>query len=115
MLTHCRKALSMSLGLEPYKKPGFMIRLFAPMIKKTVLGPNPYKQNLPTNPDFIVADAREFKTEKEALLKAMNCFFSVDPKKINELKHPIFGKLTVSEWDWAMYKHLDHHLTQFGV
>jgi hypothetical protein len=26
-----------------------------------------------------------------------------------------FGKLTASEWNIMMYKHLDHHLTQFGV
>ncbi|WP_337994864.1 hypothetical protein [Polaribacter ponticola] len=26
-----------------------------------------------------------------------------------------FGKLTEKEWNNTFYKHLDHHLTQFGV
>jgi Protein of unknown function (DUF1569) len=32
-------------------------------------------------------------------------------------KHPhnFFGKLTPLEWATGMYKHLDHHLRQFGA
>ena len=26
-----------------------------------------------------------------------------------------FGPLTTAEWNVMFYKHLDHHLTQFGV
>ena len=26
-----------------------------------------------------------------------------------------FGALTTTEWNTLFYKHLDHHLTQFGV
>ena len=29
--------------------------------------------------------------------------------------HPLFGKITPLEWGTGMYKHLDHHLKQFGV
>lgn len=29
--------------------------------------------------------------------------------------HPIFGNLSQSEWGKAIWKHLDHHLRQFGV
>lgn len=31
------------------------------------------------------------------------------------LVHPMFGLLTTEEWGMAMYKHVDHHLRQFGV
>ena len=30
-------------------------------------------------------------------------------------RHPLFGDLTFEEAGWLYYKHLDHHLTQFGV
>ena len=30
-------------------------------------------------------------------------------------KHPLFGAMSVEEKGWSMYKHLDHHLSQFGV
>jgi hypothetical protein len=33
---------------------------------------------------------------------------------INE-KHPVFGKLTKEQWSKATWKHIDHHLKQFGV
>ena len=26
-----------------------------------------------------------------------------------------FGRLTIKEWNNMFYKHLEHHLTQFGV
>jgi transposase InsO family protein len=29
--------------------------------------------------------------------------------------HSFFGKMTPEEWAILMYKHLDHHLRQFGV
>ena len=32
-----------------------------------------------------------------------------------ELQHKIMGRLTAEEVGWVTYKHLDHHLRQFGV
>jgi hypothetical protein len=29
--------------------------------------------------------------------------------------HPVFGQMTPAEWGILAYKHLDHHLRQFGV
>ena len=29
--------------------------------------------------------------------------------------HPMFGKFTMEQWGKMEYKHLDHHLRQFGV
>lgn len=31
------------------------------------------------------------------------------------LAHPFFGKLSASQWSRLGYKHIDHHLKQFGV
>ena len=40
----------------------------------------------------------------------------VDGKEKSEsAEHPLFGKMTIDEKGWGMYKHLDPHLTQFGV
>ena len=30
-------------------------------------------------------------------------------------RHPMFGDLTRGEWGRWGYRHMDHHLTQFGV
>ena len=31
------------------------------------------------------------------------------------LDHPFFGKMSAKEWAVIAYKHIDHHLKQFGV
>jgi hypothetical protein len=36
-------------------------------------------------------------------------------KYFDGLESNSFGKLTTIEWNNLFYKHLDHHLTQFGV
>lgn len=48
------------------------------------------------------------------LLGAMDAFGKVCSGK-EALNHPFFGDMTVDEVGRAMYKHLDHHLGQFGV
>jgi hypothetical protein len=37
------------------------------------------------------------------------------PAKAAEQTHAFFGKLSGREWGELMYKHIDHHLQQFGV
>ena len=40
----------------------------------------------------------------------------VDGKEKSEsAEHPLFGKMTIDEKGWGLYKRLDPHLTQFGV
>jgi len=31
------------------------------------------------------------------------------------LNHPFFGKMSAKQWGMIAYKHIDHHLQQFGV
>ena len=34
--------------------------------------------------------------------------------QVELMPHPFFGKLNRQEWARLIYKHLDHHLNQFG-
>jgi hypothetical protein len=34
---------------------------------------------------------------------------------VMEQTHPAFGNLNTEQWGIALYKHMDHHLRQFGV
>ena len=36
------------------------------------------------------------------------------PAAAGEAPHAFFGKLSGDEWGQLMYKHIDHHLRQFG-
>jgi hypothetical protein len=52
-----------------------------------------------------------FQKDKDNLLKLIS-----KVSKSNNLEiHPFFGQLSKNEWGILIYKHLDHHLRQFGV
>ena len=53
--------------------------------------------------------------EEKAKLVHLIKRFSADGYTITETVHPFFGKMSSQEWALFAYKHLDHHLTQFGA
>jgi hypothetical protein len=114
MLAHCKAAFKVPLNEKPIPRM-FIGMLLGWMFKKKLYSEEPWKQNLPTAPDFIIKDNRNFDKEKAALLSLIDRFHKADPSTIEKVVHPMFGKFTGEQWSKAMYKHLDHHLTQFGV
>ena len=42
-------------------------------------------------------------------------FVNGGPRVCTTHPHPFFGRLTPAEWAIQQYKHLDHHLRQFGA
>lgn len=68
-----------------------------------------------TIPDILIADPREFETEREQLKGKIIAFQKNGPEKCTTHPHAFFGKLTPEQWGRGLYKHLDHHLKQFGV
>jgi hypothetical protein len=74
----------------------------------------PWRKNLPTSPIAKATDAKDLGAELPVLGELVKEFHALkDRKKWNP--HPIFGELTAEQWGQMQYKHLDHHLTQFGV
>ncbi len=114
MLAHCQPPLQVAMGETMLKRNLFGF-LFGKMAKKTVVSDKPYKRGLPTAPSFIVKDERNFESEKQKLVQLITRFSSGGPAVLTKDPHPFFGKMTVEEWDKSQWKHLDHHLQQFGV
>jgi hypothetical protein len=56
----------------------------------------------------------EFERDRMELLGLMSRFRS-STDTLRAAMHPIFGSMTVSLWGIWGYRHLDHHLRQFGV
>ena len=112
MLSHCAEILEVSNGKELKNTP-FIAKLFKGMIRKMVVGEKPYKKNTQTHPQYRQAEARDFETEKARLLTALDAF--VEAENSPGRPHPLFGTMTHDEKGWSAYKHLNHHLTQFGV
>ncbi|MEP7108730.1 MAG: DUF1569 domain-containing protein [Ferruginibacter sp.] len=114
MLAHCKAVFRVPLSEKKLPRI-FLGRLLGWMIKSKLYNDVPWKQNLPTAPDFKIKDQRIFDEEKKKLTELVDAFHKAGPDGISKYPHPFFGKFTTDQWGASMYKHLDHHLQQFGV
>ena len=115
MLAHCANAMESATGDS--NPPRVMIgRFLGPIAKAMVINKDrPFKKNSPTAPNLMISDQRQFDVEKQRLTEIMDRFISGGPSACTDRPHQFFGKLTPEEWGRLMYKHLDHHLRQFGA
>ncbi len=114
MLAHCRQPLLVATG-ELELKRGLIGILFGKLAKKKLAGPKPFDRGLPTAPAFVVRGTRDFGAERAQLCALIARFAAEGPGVLSQQPHPFFGPLTVVEWDTLQWKHLDHHLRQFGL
>lgn len=115
MLAHLNVAYDMAYGKKG-ERPGafvrFMMKLF---VKNIVVGDQPYKRNNRTAPEFIIEGNRDFAQEKANLIANIKKVEKGGEAYFEGKASLSFGKLTTKEWSNLFYKHLDHHLEQFGV
>ncbi len=114
MMAHCTQAFKVPLSDKPMPRM-LMGKLIGWMVKPKLYNEKPWGKNLPTAPNFIIKDERDFTREKQELTDHINQFHSMGPGAVGKYPHPMFGKFTPEQWGMSMYKHLDHHLRQFGV
>ena len=115
MLAHVNVVYDMAYT-DKYPKAGGLKRLLLKLfVKQAVVGPKPYKRNTPTAPEFRMVGRKEFEAEREKLVTYLRRVQRDGENAFAGRESPSFGPLTSAEWDVLFYKHLDHHLTQFGV
>lgn len=114
MCAHCQVALRVAMG-ETRLKRGLIGVLFGRLALKSLMKPAPFKKNMPTAPEFRIASARAFETERDELVRLVEAFAAKGPGGLIPGPHPFFGEMTTEQWDTLQWKHLDHHLNQFGV
>ena len=114
MLAHCKEAFKVPLSDKPLPRL-FIGRLLGWTAKSKLYKEKPWGKNLPTAPNFLIKDERNFEDEKRQLVELINSFHTMGAGKVGKYPHPFFGTLTSEQWGLSMWKHLDHHLRQFGV
>ncbi len=115
MLAHCAGALRMSFGEIPPVRH-FFTNILGFLIKPLVFkNDEPLRRNAPTTQALVMTGELDIETERAQLGALIDRFVKAAPADITSLPHSFFGKLTQAEWAILMYKHLDHHLRQFGV
>ena len=114
-VAHCAGALEVALG-DKTVPPAFVGRILGRVIKPFVFrNDDPLRRNAPTTKGLEVTDERDLNKEREQLQALISRFASAGPQGCTKGAHSFFGKLTPDEWAILAYKHLDHHLRQFGV
>jgi len=115
-LAHCAVGMEIAAGDRVPSKLGLHVRILGKIIKPMALGNDtPMRRNSPTSPEFLMKDECDLRAEQERLCCLIDRFSAAGPEGCTEHPHSFFGRLTPSEWSELMYKHLDHHLRQFGV
>ena len=111
MLKHCTQWEEMMLGKKKFKR-AFLGRLFGKIALKDLLkDESPMKRGLPTLPEFKIRGTGDVASERDkwiALLEEHAHCSNPD------FVHPFFGKMTKEQSGYLAYKHIDHHLRQFG-
>lgn len=114
MLHHLQGPLEVPLGRHQLPK-SFLMKLFGPMIGKRLLDDKPIPKNSPTASSLRVTDERDFNQEKLALKECIEDYSAAAQAGKLPSAHPYWGKLSPAQWDKMQCKHLNHHLSQFGV
>lgn len=116
MLAHCSVTYEYIFEENKYPKPNAFKRfLLKTFVKKIVVTEAPYKPGSPTAPDFIITNDRNFDQERARLIDFIQRTQQLGAAHFEGKESHSFGKLTTAEWNNMFYKHLDHHLRQFGV
>lgn len=115
MLAHCNVTYEMVYE-DKHPKPGFLLKLILKsFVKNKVVNELPYNRNSRTAPMFLIKESKNFEAEKNRLIGYITRTQEMGENKFDNRESLSFGKLSKTEWNNMFYKHLDHHLTQFGV
>jgi hypothetical protein len=115
MLAHCNVTYEMIYDNIHPKPNALMKFILKQFVKGKVVNEGSYPKNSPTAPQFLIKGDRDFLTEKKRLKEYMERTLQLGSASFENKESHSFGKLSIAEWNNMMYKHLDHHLAQFGV
>lgn len=116
MFAHCCVTYEYIYDEGKYPKPKGIKKLFLKLfVKNMVVGEKPYPKNSRTAPDFLVTEQKVFDTEKNRLIDFLTKTQALGENHFNNKESHSFGPLKISEWNNMFYKHINHHLEQFGV
>ena len=115
MLAHCNVTYEKIYDDIHPKSNAFKKLLLKLFVKNAVVNDKPYKKNGQTAPEFLIKNSRDFEIEKKRLVEYINKTQQLGESHFDGKESHSFGILTKQEWSTMLSKHLDHHLTQFGV
>ena len=113
MMAHCSAAFDMASGKLVTKRT-LIGRIIGPRMRHMLTDENPFPRNSPTAKELKMGKC-DFAAEQDRLKQCVRQFHDGGEAHVTKNPHPFFGEITPLEWSTSMYKHMDHHLKQFGV
>ena len=116
MLVHVIENEKLLLRERDFKDV-FIGKLFGQMaLKSDVKNDKPFGKNSPTHPDLKIKvsvdmDISDLKSDWKAQLDK---YLKISHNHYDDFKHPFFRKMSYEQVGIWAYKHIDHHLRQFG-
>ena len=114
LLPHLATGLRMALGERTLEGPppgaicGAIFRFLAiyclPWPKGKIQAP----------PGAFSTPSLGWERDREVVVELVDRFATASPDTLGA-SHPMFGRMSPRDWDVLQYRHLDHHLRQFGV
>jgi len=115
MMAHCNVPYEMVYENKYSEPNALMVWILTWLVKNTVVSEKPYAKNSKTAPAFLIKGDKDFEVEKKRLVDYIIRTQQLGENHFNGRKSHSFGQLTITEWNNMFYKHLNHHLNQFGV
>lgn len=115
MMAHCCIPYEQALGINTKKPPLIMRALLRLFFKQTLTNEVPYKKNLATAPEFIMPPDSVFVDNQQRLMQRIHELAALGRNAFEGREQITLGALSSREWNNLLYKHIDHHLRQFGA
>ncbi|HMJ08002.1 MAG TPA: DUF1569 domain-containing protein [Pyrinomonadaceae bacterium] len=114
MMEHSARVLEMATGIKPMKQL-FIGKAIGWVFRGQFTGEKPFSKNSPTGPTMIIDDEPDFEATRERLNGLISHLHTLGESGTDGNIHGFFGPLTGKQWGETQYKHVDHHLRQFGL
>jgi hypothetical protein len=114
MVVHCTDALRMATGALPVRVLPVGRVLGATGIGTVLARHLPFPKGAPTHPKLLAREITGFGDELAQFAQALETF-AAKPVRDAWPPHPLFGALSGATWGVLAWRHVDHHLRQFGV
>lgn len=114
MMAHCQAGMNIAFGNTKAYRHWIGV-LLGNIAKRRMLKADEFDRHMPAHVKLRITNNRNFEEEKEKYITLINTARTKGPTSLVKYPHPYFGRFKADEWAQLNWKHLDHHLRQFGV
>lgn len=112
MVTHLIESARMAAGELPVVPRRLPLRFYP--LNHLVVYYAPFPKGAPTVPELLARRPATWTDDVATLRGLIEQVAARDPEG-DWPEHPAFGRLSGKGWGVLIYRHFNHHLTQFGV